>query len=69
MGTHRRAATVPVRFPVLLKREKTLKVGVKAKCMRAGWDTAYLLKILNAQALTKQVALEKFLVVLEHGKL
>lgn len=35
----------------LLKREKSLKVGVKAKRMRAAWDMSYLSylsKVLNA---------------------
>ena len=31
----------------LLKRDKTLKVGVKAKRLRAGWDRSYLCKILG----------------------
>jgi len=31
-----------------LKRDKTLKVGVEAKRLRAGWDRAYLLKLLVA---------------------
>ena len=30
----------------LLKREKTLKVGVRAKRNKAGWDDAYLLRVL-----------------------
>ena len=30
----------------LLKRDKTVKAGVKAKRLRAGWDPTYLLKLL-----------------------
>ena len=30
----------------LLKRETSLKIGVKAKRLRAGWDASYLLKVL-----------------------
>jgi predicted transposase YbfD/YdcC len=30
----------------LLKHEASLKVGVKAKRLRAGWDAPYLLKVL-----------------------
>ena len=30
----------------LLKRDKTIKAGVEAKRLRAGWDRAYLLKLL-----------------------
>lgn len=32
----------------LLKRDKSLKVGVEAKRLRAGWDRDYLLKLLGA---------------------
>ena len=31
----------------LLKQEKSLKVGVKAKRKRAGWDNEYLMKVLS----------------------
>jgi len=31
----------------LLKKEKTLKVGVKNKRLKAGWDNRYLLKVLS----------------------
>lgn len=32
----------------LLKRDKTIEVGVEAKRLRAGWDRSYLLKLLAA---------------------
>lgn len=32
----------------LLKRDKSLKVGLEAKRLRAGWDPAYLLKLLSS---------------------
>jgi len=31
-----------------LKRDKTVKAGVEAKRLRAGWDRNYLLKLLES---------------------
>jgi len=30
----------------LLKQERSIKVGIKAKRLKCGWDTAYLLQVL-----------------------
>ncbi len=39
-----RETTLPERY-FILKHEKTLKVGIKAKRLKAGWDESYLLKV------------------------
>ena len=31
----------------LLKNEKSVKVGVKSKRLKAGWDNAYMMKVLT----------------------
>lgn len=31
----------------LIKQEKTSKAGVKTKCLKAGWDNDYLLRVIG----------------------
>ncbi len=31
----------------LLKQERSCKLGVKSKRLKAGWDEGYMLKVLN----------------------
>jgi hypothetical protein len=37
----------------LVKSEKTAKVGVKNKRLKAGWDEDYLLKVVLGRAVNK----------------
>jgi len=38
----------------LLKHERSLKIGIKAKRLKAGWDLYYLLKVLKAELVIKE---------------
>lgn len=48
-GSHHNFAILRRIAFILLKQEKTAKCGVKAKRRKAGWDEAYLLKVLIGQ--------------------
>lgn len=39
---------------MLLKQEKTAKLGLKAKIMKAACDKEYLLKVLNFNAIAQR---------------
>ena len=36
----------------LLKNEKSIKVGVKSKRLKAGWENDYMMKVLSVGCLT-----------------